>query len=624
VRAASHTTPGTATAQAPPVPAELVPVLERAGRYVLEYERSFQALAAEEEDVQSVLMGDDGRLVKPLEGPARHLSLTCTIKPWCRLSTKADVVFVRVSSGEGWRAFRDVYQVDDEKVRDREPRLERLFSGLPAVEAERQARALLLDGDARYCVGPCMRPLNEPTLGLAMLHPGNQPRFGWKQTGKGRIENVDTVEVAFEEVARPTLLSQSDGEPLPAAGRLWIDPLHGTLVRSEVEFRFAPHSARAHVAVEYRLDPALGVWVPAERREQYEDLPGGPPMFGPPAKATAKFSAFRRFDRVGGAGVAAATPSRVTPQDERRAAPPYGSELAHALQRAGEYVAEYERSFSDLVVEETYTQDLEVVVQRVEGSGPVLFGEAGRDAGALPQNSAPVHLEKSHKRQTTRADLVFVRLAGEFPWASYRDVFELNGRQVRDHEQRLVELFSRPSPDVHAQASRLLAASAAYNIGPVSRTVNLPTLPLVFLLPDNQSHFEFRLGERKTIAATEAVELQFRETSRPTLVKGPRGLDLPVKGRFWVSPTHGTVVQSEVDFDFGPEARARVTADYHPEPTLATWVPSEMREEYADAPRAKVRTFPNEFKGVARYGKFRRFTVSSQETATVPAAQPLP
>jgi hypothetical protein len=62
-----------------------------------------------------------------------------------------------------------------------------------------------------------------------------------------------------------------------------------------------------------------------------------------------------------------------------------------------------------------------------------------------------------------------------------------------------------------------------------------------------------------------------------------------------------------------------VSADYHPEPALAMWVPSEMREEYSDAPRAKVRTFPNAFKGVARYGKFRRFTVRSEEKAVAPA-----
>jgi hypothetical protein len=69
----------------------------------------------------------------------------------------------------------------------------------------------------------------------------------------------------------------------------------------------------------------------------------------------------------------------------------------------------------------------------------------------------------------------------------------------------------------------------------------------------------------------------------------------------------------------------RVRQCHHPEPALAMWVPPEMREDYSDAPRGEgVRTFPNAFKGVARYGRFRRFTARSQETVTVPAAEPLP
>jgi hypothetical protein len=61
-----------------------------------------------------------------------------------------------------------------------------------------------------------------------------------------------------------------------------------------------------------------------------------------------------------------------------------------------------------------------------------------------------------------------------------------------------------------------------------------------------------------------------------------------------------------------------VTTDYRPEPTLAMWVPAEMREHFADVPRAKVKTFPAPFEGVARYERFRRFTVSTDEKVALP------
>ncbi len=418
---------------------------------------------------------------------------------------------------------------------------------------------------------------------------------------------------ADAQVALPTIVDQSGREDLPASGRVWVDPARGTLLRSETHFRFEPRRARAFVATEYRPEPKLAMWVPGELREEYEDVEDAHPLlFGAPTKATAHYSSFRRFSvsigdekiEVPGAPGSGAQPGPPTAREPETSplVPRYSAELTEVLRRAGEYVAEYERSFSDLVVEETYTQSLAPFRMK--------YDETLRRAVMVTVCTVC--------QQTTRADLVFVRLSGEFPWASYRDVFEVDGRKVREHEQRLVQLLSSPRADAHEQARKLLAASAAYNIGPVTRTVNLPTLPLAFLLPRNQLRFEFRLGGRRTIASTEAVELEFRETSRPTLVKGPRNADLPAAGRFWVNAGRGTVVRSEVDFDFGPEAEARVTTDYRPEPALAMWVPAEMRERFADVAGAKVQTFPNPFKGAARYSRFRRFTVRTEWQATVP------
>jgi len=588
---------------APGTGPELAPILERAGRYVLEYEERVQDIVAEETYTQWTRKADSRPIVTAAEGaaPAAGLSLTCVMSdtpedrggvalPFsCRRTTKADVVFVRQAGAVPWGSFRDVYEVDGKKVREHERRLEQLFSRTPSASAEPQARGLTEDSDQRYDIGPALRNLNAPTLSLMFLHPKNQSRFAWKLGGKRRFGNVDTVEIEFEEVARPTIVGQSGREDVPASGRVWVDPARGTLVRSETDFRFEPRRARAFVATEYLLEPKLGTWVPGEVREEYDDMRGAqPPLFGAPTKATARFSNFRRLS----------IPTADQPAASLPVLPTYGAELAELLRRVGEYVVEYERSFSDLVAEETYAQ-------RVAG-------------WKYDETLKGVVRACTVCKRTTRADLVFVRLSGEIPWASYRDVFELDGREVREHEQRLVKLLSNPSADAQEQARKLLAASAAYNIGPVKRTVNLPTLPLLFLLPRNQERFEFRLGGRRKIGTTEAVELMFRETSRPTFVKGPWNADLPAQGRFWVNAARGAVVRSEVEFAFGAEAEASVTTDYRPEPALAMWVPAEMRERFADVPRAKVKTFPAPFKGVARYERFRRFTVSTEEQVALP------
>jgi len=588
---------------APGAAHELAPILERAGRYALEYEKKFQDLVAEETYTQWTRRADTRPTVTAVEGtvPAVGLAVNCSVSdtpeerggialPYsCRRTAKADVVFVRQAGAVPWGSFRDVYEVDGKKVREREPRLEQLFSRTPSASAELQARGLTEDSDQRYNIGPALRNLNAPTLSLMFVDPKNQSRFAWKLGGKRRFGNVDTVEIEFEEVARPTIVGQSGREDLPARGRVWVDPARGTLLRSETQFRFEPGRARAFVATEYLLDPKLGTWVPGQVREEYDDMRGAqPPLFGARTKASAQFSNFRRLSITTANTPVASPPALATD----------GSELGELLRRVGDYVAEYERTFSDLVAEETYAQ-------RMTG-------------WRYDETLKSVVKTCIVCKRTTRADLVFVRLSGEIPWASYRDVFEVDGGKVREHEQRLVKLLSNPSPDAQEQTRKLLAASAAYNIGPAKRTVNLPTLPLLFLLPRNQVRFEYRLGGRRRIGTTEAVELAFRETSRPTFVRGPWNADLPAQGRFWVDAARAAVVRSEVEFDFGAEAEARVTTDYRPEPALAMWVPTEMREYFADVPRAKIKTFLAPFNGVARYERFRRFTVSTEEHVALP------
>jgi hypothetical protein len=284
------------------------------------------------------------------------------------------------------------------------------------------------------------------------------------------------------------------------------------------------------------------------------------------------------------------------------------------LERVGEYVLEYEDAFSNLVAEETCTQKVELQFQKT------YYTTAPSNDRAGQRPTAVQYTEKKVEQRVTRADLVFVRLTGVIPWASYRDVFEVDGRKVRDHEERLLEFFTKAHVDAHQRAQELLLASARYNIGPLVRTTNLPTLPLVFLLQPNQGRFRFELGGRHTVANTEVVELRFTEVMRPTLVKGPEGVDLPTAGYFLVNPRRGTVVRSVVRFDFGPEHEGRVTTVYESKQALAMWVPVEMKERYADMPNAKVRLFHPPFESEARYGNFRKFSVSTEEKVASPKA----
>ena len=266
------------------------------------------------------------------------------------------------------------------------------------------------------------------------------------------------------------------------------------------------------------------------------------------------------------------------------AAPP-DADLARVLDLAADYVLAYEGSFANLVAEEIYEQSV--------------------TGGA--------------QRQTTRSELVFARLPGDIPWGSFRDVFEVDGRKLRDRDGRLEKLFAGSPADAATRAQALLAESTRFNFGSANRNVNLPTLPLLFLHPRNRQRFAFRRAGSERILGTDSLLVDFDETARPTIVhEGGTAADLPASGRFWIDARHGTVLRTETRFRFGTSALATIRTDYRREEKLAAWVPAQMHERYEDLPGGTRGVFHQTTEAVARYANVRRFSVTTRETAAVP------
>src|SRR5579862_1063078 len=145
-----------------------------------------------------------------------------------------------------------------------------------------------------------------------------------------------------------------------------------------------------------------------------------------------------------------------------------GPSLKTVLERAGVYVAEFQRQLSGIVAEERYVQEVKPPA-----------AAAARDAD----------------RRDLRSDFLLVR-AADGQYVGFRDVFEVDGRAIRDRRERLSALFLAPSASARAQITGILSESARYNIGDVERNVNAPTLALMFLLSNNRDRFKFRHPDR--------------------------------------------------------------------------------------------------------------------------------
>ena len=182
------------------------------------------------------------------------------------------------------------------------------------------------------------------------------------------------------------------------------------------------------------------------------------------------------------------------------------------LERAGAYVTRYGESFRNLVAEEAYRQ----VVYTYNST-------LGWGTGV----------------RNLRSDVVFVRLPGPIPWYTFRDVYAVDGRKVKDRTGRLERLFTKPSSSAREQAQAILAESTRYNLGEVHRNVNAPTIALLFLLPENQARLVFERKGSKTIAGFLTLEVTFQERTRPTLVQDRWQEDVPASGSFWIDPCGG-------------------------------------------------------------------------------------
>lgn len=263
-------------------------------------------------------------------------------------------------------------------------------------------------------------------------------------------------------------------------------------------------------------------------------------------------------------------------------APVFAQEpLATVVERAARYVDAYQRDLALIVSEEKYEQ---------EARYPAAPGTRGRDLST---------------RTTLRSDFLLVRIP-DGGWLPFRDVFERDGRALRDRDERLTKLFLDASANAMEQARRIVDEGARYNVGTLNRNINLPTLALIFLTDAYRPRFEFE--DRGTDDGARVV--QFREVGRPTYTTTTGGRDLPVSGRYWIDAASGRVVRTQLTAG-DTELEARIDVSYRFDDTAALWVPVKMEELY------RQRSDRSEITGVATYSRFRRFSVSTTE-AVVP------
>jgi hypothetical protein len=273
--------------------------------------------------------------------------------------------------------------------------------------------------------------------------------------------------------------------------------------------------------------------------------------------------------------------------------------LQALLEKAGAYVVGYEEGFSAVVAEEEYMQYLL------------------RDQGSLPMASRSLH-----------SDVLFAPIGGALKWILFRDVYEVDGRAVRDREARLEKLWLESHGSAIEQCRALLQESSRYNLGRTVRNFNIPTIPLLFLHPDNRDRFEFELDGRKKVEGRRCGVVDYREVSRPTLIR-EEGQNVFTRGRLYIDESDGAILKTEFALDSrSKEGRVRVWVSYRWVEELGMWLPHEMNESYESTrPVQERHRLPgsehvqrdSEFINCkAEYKNYRSFKVETEERFRLP------
>jgi hypothetical protein len=287
-------------------------------------------------------------------------------------------------------------------------------------------------------------------------------------------------------------------------------------------------------------------------------------------------------------GMSAATLAVVLPFDSTRveAQASRVPSLDTVLARAGEYAVEYGLALTSVLAEEAYTQRL------------------------VWRKTKTVLSDRQ-----LRSEIAFVRLTDSTEWLAFRNVLSVDGAPIPESDGRLERLFRGSSRSLLGQARLIAGDSARFNLGPITREINVPTMALHFIQPRHRPNCRFDKESEQDMDGERVWTVRFKERDRGALISRADGRNLPAEGRLWIVPSDGRIVRSELvvrDFVRGADSKAHIRVEWRRDAALDLWVPAKMREDYIGPWTARSQASLLErydIDGVATYSNYRRFTV---------------
>jgi hypothetical protein len=190
------------------------------------------------------------------------------------------------------------------------------------------------------------------------------------------------------------------------------------------------------------------------------------------------------------------------------------------------------------------------------------------------------------------------------PWQLHRDVVIVDDALVADRHDRLATLFSGRDADPRRRLREITDESARYNLGHITRNINVPTFPLLVVHPTWRDRFRFSDRGRMHEDGVHVRLVAFREKGRPRVVRGDRRRDVALQGVLAVDEATGEIVRATIKPQAG-DLRSLLEVTFGRVAGVPVRVPVRLWEWYwvHDVPERD-----RYIEGEATYDDFRRYT----------------
>ena len=257
--------------------------------YVQQFSERFATLVGDEQyDQRASRFGDPSRGIPGVPGRRR---------------IQSEVLLVWLPSERSWLTARNVRRVDGKAVADSARRLELLLTA-PVLDWPARVRQLRDEG-ARFNIGRLDRNFSDPNTVLQLLDAQTQPRFEFTVEDYDPVGGTPAWRVAFKEKGQPTVI-QANGRDVQASGEVWVADADHSVLRTRLTLKDVQFNLRltAAIDVSYRFDQRLGMWLPEQMREIYEQRGQGVyrgrlALFDDRVEGVATYANFRRFETAG-------------------------------------------------------------------------------------------------------------------------------------------------------------------------------------------------------------------------------------------------------------------------------------------------------------------------------------